>query len=80
MDKNKDLRKLPLSHLVYLNSEVDVDKANKFVVYHYPLLNNSYQWKEKKAWEERIDAELDSRQFAYLMKKNGQHLQEFYQL
>ena len=41
MDKNKDLRKLPLSHLVYLNSEVDVDKANKFVVYHYPLLNNS---------------------------------------
>jgi hypothetical protein len=71
MDKNKDLRKLPLSHLVYLNSEVDADKANKFVVYHYPLLNNSYQWKEKKAWEERIDAELDSRQFAYLMKKNG---------
>ena len=25
----------------------------------------------KKAWEERIDAELDSRQFAYLMKKSG---------
>lgn len=71
MDKNKDLRKLPLSHLVYLNSEVDADKANKLVVYHYPLLNNNYQWKEKKAWEERIDAELDSRQFAYLMKKNG---------
>ncbi|WP_217992141.1 hypothetical protein [Providencia rettgeri] len=69
MDKNIDLRKLPLSHLVYLNSEVDADKANKFVVYHYPLLNNNYQWKEKKAWEERIDAELDSRQFAYLMKK-----------
>lgn len=71
MDKNKDLRKLPLSHLVYLNSEVDADKANKFVVYHYPLINNNYQWKEKKAWEERIDAELDSRQFAYLMKKNA---------
>ena len=41
MDKNKDLRKLPLSHLVYLNNKVDADKANKFVVYHYPLLNNS---------------------------------------
>ena len=68
MDKNKDLRKLPLSHLVYLNNKVDADKANKFVVYHYPLINNNYQWKEKKAWEERIDAELDSRQFAYLMK------------
>ncbi len=71
MDKNKDLRKLPLSHLVYLNSEVNADKANQFVVYHYPLLNNNFQWREKKAWEERIDAELDSRQFAYLMKKNG---------
>mgnify|MGYP003603003105 CR=1 FL=1 len=71
MNQNKDLRKLPLSHLVYLDSQVDADKANEFVVYHYPLLNNNYQWREKKAWEERIDIELDSRQFAYLMKKNG---------
>lgn len=72
MNTNNDLRKLPLSHLIHKNSEVDPDKANKFVVYHYPLINNSYQWYEKKkVWEERIDAELDSRQFAYLMKKNG---------
>lgn len=70
MSKNNDLRKLPLSHLVYLNSNIDANKANHFVVYHYPLMN-SYQWREKKAWEERIDAELDSRQFAYLMKNNG---------
>jgi hypothetical protein len=62
---------VPLSHLVYQNSEVDAEKANKFVVYHYPLINNNYLWREKKAWEDRIDAELDSRQFAYLMKKNG---------
>ena len=48
VDKNKDLRKLPLSHLVYLDSEVDAEKANKFVVYHYPLLNNNYQWRERK--------------------------------
>ena len=66
MNQNKDLRKLPLSHLVYLDSQVDADKANEFVVYHYPLLNNNYQWREKKAWEERIDIELDSRQFIIL--------------
>ena len=71
MNKNQALRTLPLSHLVYLNSQINADKANNFVVYHYPLINNNYQWREKKIWQERIDAELDSRQFSYLMKSHG---------
>ncbi|WP_301099657.1 hypothetical protein, partial [Otariodibacter sp.] len=74
MKQNNESKTLPLSHLLYLNSQIDADKADNFIVYHYPLLN-SYQWQEKKAWEkaweERIDNELDSRQFAYLMKRNG---------
>ena len=37
MDENKDLRKFAaVSFGFILNSEVDADKANKFVVYHYP--------------------------------------------
>lgn len=74
--KQHESKKLPLSHLVYRNSQIDADKAENFIVYHYPLLNNYHQddkesQKYQRIWEERIDNELDSKQFSYLMKPNG---------
>lgn len=64
-DMEKDvIRNLPLSHLIYRDDEVDLQKANELIVYHYPLSKN-YRWKE---WESQIDHEIDSRQFSYLMK------------
>ncbi|EPT9252285.1 hypothetical protein ACVTNV_000602 [Vibrio alginolyticus] len=63
-DKNKIVRQLPLSHTIYLDSEVNAEKASKLVVYHYPL-TKSYRWKE---WQDHLDSELSSRYYPYLMR------------
>ncbi|USI27625.1 hypothetical protein ACD631_14790 [Alteromonas macleodii] len=63
-NKNQIVRELPLSHTIYLDSEIDAEKAKKLVVYHYPL-NKSYRWKE---WQEHLDTELFNRYYPYLMR------------
>jgi hypothetical protein len=63
------VRKLPLSHTIYQDNEIDASKAEQLVVYHYPLAK-SYRWKE---WQEHLDSELSDRYYPYLMRSyNGQ--------
>lgn len=68
MAKRNDeiIRSLPLSHMIYRDNEIDREKAEKLVVYHYPLSKN-YRWNE---WQSRIDDELGSRYYPYLMKSH----------
>lgn len=63
-NKNQIVRELPLSHTIYLDSEIDAEKAKKLVVYHYPLAK-SYRWRE---WQEHLDTELSYRYYPYLMR------------
>ena len=63
-NNNRIVRELPLSHTIYLDNEIDAEKAKKLVVYHYPL-NKSYRWKE---WQEHLDTELSNRYYPYLMR------------
>ncbi|WP_407339956.1 hypothetical protein [Dickeya ananatis] len=37
--KDEVTRTLPLSHMIYRDSEIDQEKAEKLIVYHYPLSN-----------------------------------------
>ncbi|PXW39058.1 hypothetical protein DFO54_1204 [Erwinia sp. AG740] len=60
----KIIRSLPLSHMIYRDSEIDQEKAAKLVVYHYSLSKN-YHWSE---WQDRVDDGLDSHYYPYLMK------------
>ncbi len=62
--QNQIVRDLPLSHTIYLDNEIDAEKAKKLVVYHYPL-TKSYRWKE---WQDHLDTELSSRYYPYLMR------------
>ncbi|MEL7068048.1 MAG: hypothetical protein AAGN15_05250 [Cyanobacteria bacterium J06581_3] len=57
-------RKLPLSHTIYRDDEIDADKAEQLIVYHYPLAK-SYRWKE---WQAHLDTELSDRYYPYLMR------------
>lgn len=57
-------RTLPLSHMIYRDSEIDQEKAEKLIVYHYPL-SKSYRWKQ---WENHLDSELGNRYHPYLMR------------
>lgn len=68
MAKRNDeiIRFLPLSHMIYRDNEIDREKAEKLVVYHYPLSKN-YRWKE---WQTQIDDELGRRYYPYLMKSH----------
>ncbi|WP_227692737.1 hypothetical protein [Klebsiella quasipneumoniae] len=68
MAKRNDeiIRSLPLSHMIYRDDEIDQEKAEKLVVYHYPLSKN-YRWKE---WQTQIDDELGGRYYPYLMKSH----------
>lgn len=59
-----DVRPLPLSHTIYQDSEIDTEKAERLVVYHYPLAK-SYRWKE---WQTHLDTELSDRYYPYLMR------------
>lgn len=52
--------------MIYRDNEIDREKAEKLVVYHYPLSKN-YRWNE---WQSRIDDELGSRYYPYLMKSH----------
>lgn len=70
---NPQCRQLPLSHLSYHDDAIDPLKANQLLVYHYPL-HGGYSWKERAAWQQQIDQGLDSRQYAYLIKQQGQQL------
>lgn len=58
------MRQLQLSNMYYFDDEINAEKANQLIVYHYSL-NNQYTWWESKGY---LDAELDSRQFAYLVR------------
>ncbi|MGP9800493.1 hypothetical protein [Rheinheimera sp. NSM] len=61
---------LPLSHMVYVDGEVNVEKAKQLVVYHYTL-SKGYKWKE---WETQLDEQLSDKFYPYLMKS---HLGQF---
>lgn len=60
----EDVRQLPLSHTVYCDDKIDVEKAERLIVYHYPL-TKSYRWKE---WQTHLDTELSDRYYPYLMR------------
>lgn len=62
--QSKIVKQLPLSHTIYLDSEVEAQKAKNLIVYHYPL-NKSYRWRE---WQEHLDTELSTRYYPYLMR------------
>lgn len=66
--ENRTVKQLPLSHTIYLDNEINPDKAKNLVVYRYSL-GNIYKWKE---WTEHLDKELSMRYYPYFMKKNGQ--------
>ncbi len=57
---------LPLSHMTYVDSEIDVSKAKSLVVYHY-VLSKSYRWKE---WQSQLDDQLSDKFYPYLMKSH----------
>ncbi len=61
---SESVQELPLSHTIYCDDEIDVNKAQRLIVYHYPL-TKSYKWKE---WQDNIDNELGNRYFPYLMR------------
>ena len=60
------VRKLPLSHTIYRDDEIESDKAEQLIVYHYPLAK-SYRWKE---WQTHLDTELSDRYYPYLMRSH----------
>ncbi|MEL7354646.1 MAG: hypothetical protein AAFN38_24780 [Cyanobacteria bacterium J06560_5] len=60
----EDVRQLPLSHTIYKDDEINVEKANRLIVYHYPL-TKSYRWKE---WQTHLDTELSDQYYSYLMR------------
>ncbi|CAI1529747.1 Uncharacterised protein [Serratia quinivorans] len=66
MAKHSDeiIRSLPLSHMIYRDSEIDKEKAEKLIVYHYPL-SKSYRWSQ---WKNHLDGELGNRYYPYLMR------------
>ncbi|MEM9004592.1 MAG: hypothetical protein AAGE59_13855 [Cyanobacteria bacterium P01_F01_bin.86] len=55
---------LPLSHMTYVDNEIDIDKAKRLVVYHYHLVK-SFKWKE---WQNQLDDQLSDKFYPYLMK------------
>lgn len=65
-NKHKEVKQLPLSHTIYQDDEIDITKAEKLIVYHYPLTKN-YRWKE---WQSRLDTELSDRYYPYLMRSH----------
>lgn len=60
---------LPLSTLIYKESEIDEEKAKKLQVYFYPLKKQSYKWMQ---WQSKVDEQLSAKtEFQpYLMKSN----------
>lgn len=64
LNKDDNIRQLPLSHTLYRDDEIDASKAERLVVYHYPLLK-SYRWQE---WVDHLDSQLSYQYYPYLMR------------